>query len=110
MRFARRALATIACLGAAGCDLSNTGTFENKHVSNGDAGRGRALVASGVHGCTACHAVPGIQMPRGVAGPPLAGMARRGFIAGQLPNTPGTMIVFLQNPPALLPNTGMPNV
>lgn len=37
-------------------------------------------------------------------------MAQRGFIAGQLPNKPGVMVAFLQNPPALVPATGMPNV
>ena len=37
-------------------------------------------------------------------------MARRGFIAGQLPNKPGVMVAFLQNPPALVATTGMPNV
>ena len=41
---------------------------------------------------------------KGVVGPPLAGMARRGFIAGQLPNKPGVMVAFLQNPPALVPH------
>jgi cytochrome c1 len=47
---------------------------------------------------------------RGVVGPPLTGLARRGFIAGQLPNVPGVLIAFLENPAALVPNTGMPKV
>ena len=47
---------------------------------------------------------------QGVVGPPLSGLARRGFIAGQLPNVPGVLIAFLENPPALVPDTGMPNV
>jgi hypothetical protein len=37
-------------------------------------------------------------------------LARRGFIAGQLPNVPGVLVTFLENPPALVPDTGMPNV
>lgn len=76
----------------------------------GDPARGLALMATGVHGCQACHSIPGIRMPKGAVGPPLAGMARRAFIAGQLPNKPGVMVAFLQNPPALLPQTGMPSV
>ena len=48
--------------------------------------------------------------PRGVVGPPLDGMASRAFIAGQLPNTPDVLVAFLQNPPALVPATGMPDV
>jgi len=111
----RLSLALLGCAAVAGCDLSSlyapaTATLENKQVAGGDAARGLALVATGVHGCQACHAVPGIRSPKGVAGPPLAGMARRGFIAGQLPNKPGVMVAFLQNPPALVATTGMPNV
>ncbi|WP_414476026.1 c-type cytochrome [Microvirga sp. M2] len=111
----RLSLVLLGWLGLAGCDLSATyapatADLENKHVHDGDAARGFSLVASGSYGCAACHAIPGIRTPKGVAGPPLAGMARRGFIAGQLPNKPGVMVAFLQDPPALLATTGMPNV
>jgi cytochrome c553 len=75
-----------------------------------DAPRGRALIASGVYGCAACHTIPGIRAPRGIVGPELGGLARRSFIAGQLPNRLEILIAFLQNPPALVPATGMPNV
>ena len=75
-----------------------------------DAARGRSLIASGAYGCAACHAIPGIRSPRGIVGPDLIGLARRPFIAGQLPNTSDVLVAFLQNPPALVPSTGMPNV
>lgn len=110
MRRLRLALLALAWLGLAGCDLSKTASYEDKVVTNGDPGRGRALIASGVHGCTTCHTVPGVRGVQGVVGPPLDGLARRGFIAGQLPNAPGVLIAFLENPPALVPDTGMPNV
>ena len=110
MRRLRLALLAVACLGLAGCDLFETASYKDKVVENGDPARGRAIVASGVHGCTTCHAIPGMRGVRGVVGPPLSGLARRGFIAGQLPNVPGVLIAFLENPPALVPNTGMPNV
>jgi cytochrome c2 len=100
----------VACLGLAGCDLSEMASYENKVVTHGDPARGRRLLASGVHGCTTCHRIPGIGGVQGVVGPPLDGLAQRGFIAGQLPNVPGVLIAFLENPPALVPNTGMPNV
>jgi len=103
-------LVVLGCLGLVSCDLSQPTAYENKLVQGGDPERGLALLAPGVHGCQACHAVPGIRAPKGVAGPPLAGIARRGLIAGQLPNKPGVMVAFLQNPPALVPMTGMPNV
>lgn len=75
-----------------------------------DAARGWVLIASGAYGCAACHAIPGIRTPRGIVGPDLSGFARRSFIAGQLPNTPEVLVAFLQNPPALVPATGMTNV
>jgi len=109
-RCLRRLLAVVvAAAGLAGCDLSGAPP-ESKVVEGGDPARGRAIVESGAHGCTACHAIPGIRMPRGVAGPPLHGVARRGLIAGRLPNTPSVLVAFLQNPPALAPETGMPDV
>jgi cytochrome c2 len=109
-RLARLLAATAMCVVHAGCDLSDAPPIESKVVQGGDAARGRAIVASGVHGCTACHAVPGIRAPRGVVGPPLHGTARRGLIAGRLPNTPAVLVAFLENPPLLAPETGMPNV
>jgi cytochrome c2 len=84
--------------------------YDKRVVEGGDPERGQAILASGIHGCTACHAIPGIDSIKGVVGPPLAGLARRGSLAGQLPNRPGVLIAFLQNPPALVPETGMPIV
>lgn len=110
MKRASMALAVLACLGSAGCDLSEPAAYDSKRVEGGDAARGFTLVSSGAYGCAACHVIPGIRTPRGVAGPALGGMAQRGFIAGQLPNKPGVLVAFLQNPPALVPATGMPNV
>ena len=95
---------------ATGCDLSGAGPIQNRRVANGDPARGRALVASGVYGCTACHDVPGIRVPKGIVGPRLDGVKRRSFIAGTLPNRPDILVSFLQNPPALVPKTGMPDV
>ena len=109
MKRAGATLVALACLGLTGCDLAPRAPVE-KEVVGGDPVRGLHLIATGAYGCQACHTIPGIRAPKGVVGPPLAGMARRGFIAGQLPNRPGVMVAFLQDPPALLPSTGMPNV
>lgn len=92
-----------------GCDLAPKPP-NAKHVDEGDATRGFSLVADGSFGCAACHAIPGIRFPKGNVGPPLDGIAGRSLIAGQLPNKPGVMVAFLQDPPALAPRTGMPNV
>ena len=104
------AILAVACIGVAACDLSETSPYDDKVVEDGDPARGRAILASGIHGCTACHAIPGIDTVKGVVGPPLAGLARRGLIAGQLPNRPGVLVAFLQSPPSLVPDTGMPDV
>ncbi|WP_046863486.1 c-type cytochrome [Microvirga massiliensis] len=104
------AVIMVGCLAVTGCDLSETASFNTKHVDDGDADRGHALVASGAFGCAACHVIPGVRSPRGNVGPPLDGMASRGLIAGELPNKPGVLVAFLQDPPALVPRTGMPDV
>jgi cytochrome c553/cytochrome c2 len=82
----------------------------NQPARGGDPARGRAIIATGAHGCAACHTIPGIRFPAGIVGPPLGGLAQRGFIAGQLPNRTDVLVAFLQNPPALIPQTGMPDV
>ena len=105
----RIAFAAFVPVAATGCDLAPAPP-STKHVDNGDPARGLALMAAGTHGCAACHAIPGIRFPKGNVGPPLDGMAGRSLIAGQLPNKPGVMVAFLQDPPALAPQTGMPNV
>jgi cytochrome c2 len=104
------AFAALGCFSLAGCSLPETAASGTKQVRNGDPALGQAIVASGRYGCTACHTIPGIRSPQGIVGPPLEGIAQRAFIAGQLPNTPDVLVAFLQDPPALVPETGMPDV
>jgi cytochrome c len=59
-------------------------------------------------GCGACHRIPGVPGARGLVGPDLAGFARRSYIAGRLPNTPGNLEAWLRNPPAIDSRTAMP--
>ncbi|HEU4698254.1 MAG TPA: c-type cytochrome [Gemmatimonadales bacterium] len=100
----------LAAIGAAGCVGAGRAALATRRVLGGDPAHGRRLVADGAYGCTACHTIPGIRAPRGDVGPPLAGLARRPFIAGALPNTPDVLVAFLQDPPARVPQTGMPDV
>jgi cytochrome c2 len=100
----------LVCFGLASCDYFLKPAVDNKFVQGGDAARGLALISGGAFGCAACHTIPGVRAPKGVVGPPLGGMAQRSFIAGQFPNKPAIMVAFLQNPPAFLQQTGMPNV
>jgi mono/diheme cytochrome c family protein len=105
----RITFAAFVALAAIGCDLAPKPP-DTKRVDEGDPARGLALVASGSFGCAACHAIPDVRFPKGNVGPPLDGMAGRSLIAGHLPNKPGVLVAFLQDPPALAPQTGMPNV
>jgi cytochrome c1 len=77
-------------------------------VIGGDAERGQALIAS--YGCAGCHAIPGITPSVGTVGPPLAGFARRAYIAGRLLNRPTMLSAWLRDPPAIDPATAMPNL
>lgn len=75
----------------------------------GDAARGRALVVS--YGCRACHEVPGLlPLAQHGVGPPLTGFAQRQYIAGVLPNRPANLVDWLQDPPAIAPDTAMPDM
>src|SRR5690606_41169140 len=69
--------------------------------------RARQLIAD--YGCVACHVVPGVGGPATNVGPSLAGLARRGYIAGVLPNTPDNLVQWLLDPPAVDPRTAMPD-
>lgn len=77
-------------------------------VAEGDPALGRRLVA--MHGCTACHVVPGLRGPRSHVGPPLRGVGAGRYIAGILPNTPQNMRRWLRDPPAIAPGTAMPRL
>ncbi len=73
-----------------------------------DKERGKELIAD--YGCIACHSVPGVSGPATQVGPPLDKMALRAYLAGLLPNTPGNLVRWLLDPPAVDPRTVMPNM
>ena len=96
-------LLSIAML--AGCSGSPAGG-EAAAAMPGDPDRGAELIAK--VDCGVCHRIPGIVRARGRVGPPLTNFAERAFIAGQIPNSPETLVHWIQNPPSLVPNTAMP--
>jgi cytochrome c1 len=71
-----------------------------------DAGRGKLALHQ--HACTSCHIIPGLSGPRVHVGPPLAGIARRQRIAGNLPNTPEQMVRWIRNPHSVDAESAMP--
>lgn len=107
----KRGRPVLACAVAAWAVLLCTACAEQApqvQIAGADAERGRAAIQQ--YGCVACHAVPGVRNPGGNVGPPLAGLARRGYIGGVLPNTPDELVRWLLDPPGVDPLTAMPNV
>lgn len=72
----------------------------------GDALRG--LQTFHHYACNGCHVIPGVTGADVQVGPPLAGMASRRLIAGELPNTQAAMVRWLRDPLGVDPHTAMP--
>lgn len=68
--------------------------------------RGRVAITQ--YACNACHNIPGVTGSEVNVGPPLAGIAGRGLIAGAVPNTPEQMVRWLRDPRSIDPETTMP--
>ncbi|UFN49986.1 c-type cytochrome [Roseomonas sp. OT10] len=77
-------------------------------VAGGDPARGRQALAS--HGCGACHVIPGVAGATSWVGPPLTAYARRGYIAGLLPNRPEALVRWIRAPQAVSPGNAMPDL
>lgn len=91
----------------AGCTGGHATTPYTLAVA-GNPQRGRELIVH--YGCGSCHTIPGIYTARGLVGPPLYFWSRRTMIAGEMPNTPANLMRWIENPPALEPNTAMPDL
>jgi cytochrome c len=89
-----------------GCGQDARGVVLSESV--GDPARGKQAMRT--YGCGSCHVIPGIPGAEGTVGAPLTDFARRGFIAGSLPNTPENLIAWLRNPQEIEPGTVMPNL
>lgn len=101
-RFAVLALLISLC----GCDTAATRTAAG--MTGGDPSRGASSISK--YGCGSCHTIPGIDGAHGMVGPPLAGIARRVYVAGVLPNQPVNLMRWIQNPKAVDEKTAMPNL
>jgi len=110
---APRRAAAIACAvvsgallsaAVAGCANQQTNTI----ADTGNPRRGQELLSS--YGCGACHEIPGIRSARGLVGPPLSFYGDRTIIAGQLPNTPQNLMLWIEHPEDVDPKTAMPDL
>jgi mono/diheme cytochrome c family protein len=73
-----------------------------------DAERGRMALTQ--YACQACHNIPGVTGPDTFVGPPLAGLARRKYVAGMLPNTADNLVRWIRVPHEIDPQTTMPTL
>ena len=101
-----RALLVPALLALAACD--DPEPPPHLRVAGGDPERGLAALAR--YGCGSCHTIPGVPGADGTVGPPLGDFALRGYVAGIVPNWPHYLVRWVMDPPALAPQTAMPNV
>jgi cytochrome c len=74
----------------------------------GNPAAGRAALER--YQCGACHSIPGVAGANGLVGPPLAEYRQRVYIAGKFPKEPALLAKWIQDAPALAPQTAMPNV
>ena len=90
------------------CHQSASAAEPNTDIPGADAKRGAADIAR--LGCGTCHMIPGIRYAEGLVGPPLEHWSRRAYIAGEVPNTPGMLVRWIETPQAIESGTAMPNL
>lgn len=89
---------------ASGCTLDRSPAS----TQVADPARGRLLLRQ--YGCGSCHRIPGVAGPRGDIGPPLAGVGRRAYLGGVLPNNPENLAAWIRSPQSFDPPTAMPDL
>ena len=62
------------------------------------------------YGCVGCHVIPGVPRASGTVGPRLAGLHKRIYIAGVLPQSPQNLVRWIQHPKDVDPRTAMPDL
>jgi cytochrome c len=104
------AVLVAATLLAAGwtASCSQQGKLPPAEVRDGNPARGVQLISE--YGCGTCHSIPGVRGADGLVGPPLDHMGRRGYIAGQLPNTGPNLQRWIRDPQQVEPGTAMPDL
>ena len=77
-------------------------------TSGGDARLGQTELRK--YGCNTCHEISGVPGARGLIGPRLDGIGQRYYIAGELPNTPDNLMLWIEHPRQVEPHTAMPEM
>jgi cytochrome c2 len=89
-----------------GCAAQERDASPPRQTRTGDPARGAELISH--YGCGTCHEVPGVDGADGMVGPPLDHFSRRGYIAGELPNSATNLDRWIENPQRIEPGTAMP--
>ena len=77
-------------------------------TGGGDARVGRTEIRK--YGCNTCHEISGVPGARGLIGPRLDGIGQRYYIAGEIPNTPANLMLWIQHPRQVELHTAMPEM
>jgi cytochrome c2 len=101
------AVASLA-LPLSGCDTANRDQQMQVARAIGNPDRGRRVIRT--RHCGSCHTIPGVRGADGVVGPPLNFFSRRTYIAGEVPNTPANLLLWVTDPQSIEPDTAMPAV
>jgi putative membrane protein len=100
------AAALIAAAAAtSGCE--ETAAAKAARMTGGDPEAGRTAIRR--YGCGSCHEIRGVPGAVGNVGPPLAGIVKRAYVAGNLTNDPEHLEAWIRNPQHLHPPTAMPD-
>ena len=109
MRGRRHAGLILLLAASLACDHNATKVREEARLlTGGDPEKG--VSAIGRYGCGACHTIPRVRGATGTVGPPLSGVAVRGYVAGRLANSPSNMKQWIQHPQAFAPGSAMPEM
>ena len=103
-----RPTAVLAALGGGALLAACGGTAAPPAPPGSSPHRGHDLVVH--YGCGACHRIGGVAAADGRVGPPLTGFAKRRYIVGRLPATPGNVARWILDPDRIRPNTIMPDL
>lgn len=106
IKFLEVVVAGLICLAAAGC--SEVQVPEHLRIPGGDPERGRQLVLA--YECGVCHTIQDVPTARGIVGPKLERFAERTMLAGIVANVPRNLVPWLMDPPAIDPDTAMPDM
>jgi cytochrome c len=101
-------LGLVLCLAGCAGDADREQHEQAVALTGGDPRKG--IEAIGRYGCASCHDIPGIRPAGAAVGPPLAGIAARGYLAGRLPNSPTNMMTWIQHPQHVERGTAMPEM